>query len=124
MTGVLLAYATVSCDADRWAVSLIIQIGLQGSLMVLATVERANDGYPFGLHGNGDHGTLCCWRDAVDQGECHRGGWAGALMWEGLHPLAIRAVALRDDDAGFALSSLGTGMARDVAADQMPSVPR
>jgi len=29
-------------------------------------------------------------RDAVDQGECHRGGWAGASMWDGLHPLAIQ----------------------------------
>lgn len=33
-------------------------IGLQGSLMVLATVERANDGYPFRVHGNGIHGLL------------------------------------------------------------------
>ncbi len=44
MTGVLLAYATVSCDAARWAVSPAVQIRLQGSLMVLATLERANDG--------------------------------------------------------------------------------
>jgi len=60
MAGVLWAYATVSCDAARWAVSLVVQIGLQGSLMVLATVERANDGCPFCVHGNGDYGMLCC----------------------------------------------------------------
>jgi hypothetical protein len=45
-------------------------------------------------------------------------------MWEGLLPSQYETVALRDDDAGIALSSLGTGFARDVAADQMPSVTR
>jgi hypothetical protein len=44
MAGVLLAYATVSCDADSWAVSLVVQIGLCVSLMDLAAVAHSNDG--------------------------------------------------------------------------------
>ncbi len=44
MAGVLFAYATVSCDADRWAASLVVQIGLWGSLMDLAAIAHSNDG--------------------------------------------------------------------------------